>query len=1210
MENKINKKQKIINSNNILFVKNKIIFGFFTIINLFLQILSQNNKIILIIKGSGTRNIFSTSFEKIYYPNGAIINGVSIILDKYKYEFDEESNKVELIWNKAIDNCYKMFDNCKDIIEIDLSSFDTSQVTNMDNMFSYCSALISIELSNFVTSKVEKMNNMFIGCSSLKSLNLFNFDNSQVKEMTYMFSSCTSLISLNLSYFNTSQVTKMTRMFSGCSALISLDLSNFNIPYVTTIAYMFNGCSSLTSLNLSSFDTSKITNFNSIFEGCSSLNYLNLKNFDSSKLSSCTDIFKKVKNNITICINANNNQNITNQMKTSIKIYTIDCSDSWTLKKNIYDTKTDIYIQITDYPTKYQSENNKIISSIIYNTHMNNNECKELQKCLYCTKESLNKSLCVKCNINYYPKENDPLNDGENINCYNETEEGYYLDINNSIYKKCYYTCETCEMKGDNITHNCLKCKANYTNEINLNNYKNCFYKENNNKNPSTSGITTTYKVENTEKINGSYQYESIYTYKQESQISSELISSYQTQNHDENNFYIKYESSNIHKEEYPSSLEMIKTYNNNDFTEINKYTQIPKFEIEKQNYSQINYIKERIQNILKNETIKKDENKYYDIILETIESIITSNNFDTSSLEAGEDSFIDIDKMIITLTTTENQKNIKNNNLTAIYLEECETLLREHYNIPDDKLLYMKKIDVEQEKMKIPKIKFDVYCKLYETNLTKLNLSICEKSKISLFIPIEINENIDILNSSSEYYHDICYKSKSEKGTDIIINDRKIEFIEGNKTVCQENCSFAYYNYTTQKANCSCYIIESSSYKDMNINKTKLYDNFGRTNNKKSISNLDLTSCDVLSSKENIEKNTGFYLLLFILVAFIIIFIIFCVKGYESLENTMDKVIYKKFENKEKLGKTKIVNKQEIIKPSKNKRKTTKKTKKNIKKNSTIKSKNTKNSFINKTQNKKLFPKNTLSQFEDKINSTIKLKPPELKPDTDYERNWLTYEDAIRYDKRSSCDYYCSLLKYKQLFIFTFCSFNDYNSGIISKFIFFLSFALHYTVNALFFDDSNMHQIYEDEGKYNFGYQISHIIYSAIISNIILRLILHILVLTDKDILEVKIQPNETKAVNMKKTKLKCMKIKFAIFFLLNFILLVLFWYYLTCFNAIYRNTQFYLIKNTFISFGLTLLYPFIINFIPMIIRMYSIHSSKKDQRYFYKVSQIIQLI
>ena len=98
--------------------------------------------------------------------------------------------------------------------------------------------------------------------------------------------------------------------------------------------------------------------------------------------------------------------------------------------------------------------------------------------------------------------------------------------------------------------------------------------------------------------------------------------------------------------------------------------------------------------------------------------------------------------------------------------------------------------------------------------------------------------------------------------------------------------------------------------------------------------------------------------------------------------------------------------------------------------------------------------------------------------------------------------------------------------------------------------------------------------------------------------------------AINMKQKKLKCLKIKFAIFFILNFILLVLFWYYLTCFNAIYQNTQVYLIENTFISFAFSLFYPFIINIIPMMIRMCSIHSPNKDQKYFYKLSQIIQLI
>ena len=65
---------------------------------------------------------------------------------------------------------------------------------------------------------------------------------------------------------------------------------------------------------------------------------------------------------------------------------------------------------------------------------------------------------------------------------------------------------------------------------------------------------------------------------------------------------------------------------------------------------------------------------------------------------------------------------------------------------------------------------------------------------------------------------------------------------------------------------------------------------------------------------------------------------------------------------------------------------------------------------------------------------------------------------------KNQKIQLYGSLIKSKQLFIFTFCSFNDYNSRIVKKFMYFLSFALYYTVNALFFDEKTMHQIYEDE--------------------------------------------------------------------------------------------------------------------------------------------------
>ena len=117
-------------------------------------------------------------------------------------------------------------------------------------------------------------------------------------------------------------------------------------------------------------------------------------------------------------------------------------------------------------------------------------------------------------------------------------------------------------------------------------------------------------------------------------------------------------------------------------------------------------------------------------------------------------------------------------------------------------------------------------------------------------------------------------------------------------------------------------------------------------------------------------------------------------------------------------------------------------------------------------------------------------------------------------------------------------------------------------------------------------------------------------MVLTDKDIIGVKQQETKPLAFIMKKQKLKNIKIKYAIFFILNFILLSLFWYYLTCFNAVYKNTQIYLIENTFISFAFSLFYPFIINIFPTTIRNCAIHSSDKNQEYLYKFSQIMQLI
>ena len=95
-----------------------------------------------------------------------------------------------------------------------------------------------------------------------------------------------------------------------------------------------------------------------------------------------------------------------------------------------------------------------------------------------------------------------------------------------------------------------------------------------------------------------------------------------------------------------------------------------------------------------------------------------------------------------------------------------------------------------------------------------------------------------------------------------------------------------------------------------------------------------------------------------------------------------------------------------------------------------------------------------------------------------------LKYEDALNIDKRTFFEYYISLIKRKQIFIFTFYIKDDYNSLTIKLSLFL--FALSYTINVLFFNDSTMHKIYKDAGSYDFIYQIPQIIYSSIISNII----------------------------------------------------------------------------------------------------------------------------
>ena len=190
---------------------------------------------------------------------------------------------------------HAMFNNCQSVKELDVSSFNTANVTNMASMFQTCPKLEKITFGeNFDTSNVTTMGSMFWNCSGLSSLDISHFDTSNVTNMGTMFAYCSGLTSLDLTNFNTSKVTKMSCMFEGCSGLTSLTLlGSFDTSKVTDMSQMFWKCSKLTNLTLpESFNTSNVVNMSRMFQACSSLTYLTLpKAFDTSKVENMRAMF-------------------------------------------------------------------------------------------------------------------------------------------------------------------------------------------------------------------------------------------------------------------------------------------------------------------------------------------------------------------------------------------------------------------------------------------------------------------------------------------------------------------------------------------------------------------------------------------------------------------------------------------------------------------------------------------------------------------------------------------------------------------------------------------------------------------------------------------------------------------------------------------------------------------------------------------------------
>ena len=258
----------------------------------------------------------------------------------------------------------------------------------------------------------------------------------------------------------------------------------------------------------------------------------------------------------------------------------------------------------------------------------------------------------------------------------------------------------------------------------------------------------------------------------------------------------------------------------------------------------------------------------------------------------------------------------------------------------------------------------------------------------------------------------------------------------------------------------------------------------------------------------------------------------------------------------------------------------------------------------------KKLLSSNKSINIYNKSKMKTKSKPLKKmgsKNLNDQELNTLEYEAAIICDRRNYFQYYWSLLKKKQLILFTFIPTNDYNLFSLKLSLFLISFSLYFTINAFFFSDDTMHKIHESNGAFDIFYQIPQILYSSLISTAI-NMTLKLLSLSEKNIIAIK-QENNINIARKKSQKIKkCIIIKFIIFFLLSLFLLLFFWYFISCFCAVFTNTQMILIKDTLVSFALSMAYPFAINLLPGMFRIPALRA--KNKKIIYQISNLLALI
>ena len=1193
--------------------------------------LISSNEIILKISGTGYQNIISYNYEDTntyqVYVND-MDNPISITDLQKTISVESEPNIIKIVWTTQLENCQNMFAGLDNILEADLSNFDSSQVTNMESMFHSCTSLTSIKISNLDTSSLNYMNSIFYNCSQLTeldlsnwvisnvkslrqaffecrqliSLDISNFDTSSVTDMYQMFLSCNELISLDLSHFDTKSVENMFQMFCSCNKLEYLDVSNFNTSSVTDMSQMFLACSSLQSLDISSFTTQSLNSMTQMFTYCSRLKSLDLSNFDTSGITDMHSMFQGDGELEYLNLNGFKTSSCTNLENMFDGCYSLKSLDLSHFDTSNVINMNNLFSNCNQLETVDISNfDTSSVQNMAYMFH-NCNSLKSLDLSKFDTSQVVSMeymfSNCyslTSLNINSFNTENV------------ENYDNMFSSINGNL-KYCFNNDINNEIKSQLPDYNKVECSELCQIDSNQK------YIPEQNKCIEDCSNDDTYIYEYNNECYSSCPYDSY------------MI----------NNGYLCFDADNIPLGYYISDNAnkiidkcdikcnscTLESSNNHLCTSCNTGNNYYPKSVENANSGKECYTGEQIGYYL--DTI----NQIYNLCHETCKKCSGPENNQCTECNINYNLIIGKCKENETNKTTyfydlnsnSNELKDKYTNVTFIDVsQEFIDFIYSHFNLDKQKdKIYITIDDSKSEEENKATSEYDY--RIFLENGTELNLSSIEEDVyVDIYVPIKdldmakfdnavffSEQGYDIYDKNSEFYNDFC-TSANQAGNDITLKDRKKDIYPNNITLCEDNCEYNGIDIENQRIICSCNL-------NTNKNYTEEEDDFLAEDNDGNFItylldkvNYKIFTCfSLIKSLDNLIRNYAFYTFVGIFTTTIILNLVFIFHTLPSIK----KMMFKEMPTKSKIRKE-IIKELKRLKnlrtvdqvtnvknPNKKKKKASglslkrsKKTKnKNASKFKVIQNLATKPDYVPSEEKIITFPKE-----EDEDNKE-ELKKDEIDENEEKEEkmdiNELPYSLAKIKDKRNIVKIFFSIIIQKIELLNIFCGNELMRSMLICEYI--LSLLINFFINTLLYSDDVVSNKYHNNGQLDFIVTIVLSLLSNVISSIICYFVKYSEGINEKTelILEIKSQKDYFRNLLI---FFKFLKLKFICFIISELIIICCCFYYIIIFCIVYSQSRGSLMINYLSSLVEGLITSIAISIIIMVLRKIALVCSSK---------------